>query len=181
MSLTAVSRLARLMICALVLALATGCATTAPAPCDCKRAATPAADAKVVEAAPAPTTEIVEVDDIKPVMRELLVDLAALQETLGFDNSAQAHGHAVRMSQTWAGAAHGEKAPKDRGSLYYALRVQLADGLKGLTEAASAGNLRQARGHYATVVGTCVACHAQSKAAAGRVWLGRLIMGAGTR
>lgn len=179
MSLPALLAVARFTLYMLLLALTAGCASTAPRSADCKRAPTPDAEATVEAPAAAAADTSVDLNDIKPVMRELLVDLAALQETLGFDNTAQAHGHAVRMAQTWASAAHAEKAPADRGSLYYALRVQLADGLSALTDAASAGDLPRARGQYATVVGTCVACHAQSQAAAGRVWLGRLIHGAG--
>ena len=143
-------------------------------PCKCVKETDLAAAKVVVKEAPA---EKPADPDLSPLMREVLVDLAAVQDTLDFDNTPQAHAHATRMAQSWSQTAHA-KEDEDQGVLYAGLRDQMTGAIAGLVDATAANDTRRARGAYATAVGTCVACHAQSPAASGRVWLGRLLQGA---
>lgn len=172
MSRTARGLAASFAACAVVGATAAGCASTSPQPCECPKVPTATATAQPVGPAAQPA-------ELKPVMRELLVDLAAVQGTLDSENTPQAHGHAVRMTQSWAEAKHASGGSSAHGALFEALHAQLDDALAGLVDATSAGDLHRARQHYGSVVGTCLSCHAQAPAAAGRVWLGRLLQGAG--
>lgn len=114
--------------------------------------------------------------DLKPLMRQMLVHVVALQDALTTSHAADAATHATALAEACQGGeehAHHD-LPKEWGPEFVNIDRALHQGAEKMQHVLHEGDLAQATAMYAGVLAQCQACHAQAPIAAG-VRLGRLL------